>query len=56
MNNKDAPMYGIVQLSPDELVAQQLEIRETAILKLIALGLTREEVMALISLDISEGG
>jgi DNA-binding CsgD family transcriptional regulator len=56
VNNLDSPMYGIVQLSPEELVEQQLKIRESAITKLVGLGLTQEEVMSLISLDISEGG
>lgn len=55
MNNSDAPRYGEILLSPDELVAQQLDIRESAISKLVGLGLTREEVMSLIFIDISQG-
>lgn len=56
MKNSDAPRYGMIQLSPDELIEQQMAIRESAIEKLVLLGLTREEVMSLISIDISQGG
>ncbi len=56
MDNLDAPMYGVTQLSPEELIEQQLMIRESAIAKLIQLGLTKEEVMSLIHIDISSGG
>lgn len=54
MNNSDAPMLGIKQKSPDELIAEKQLIRESAIAKLIALGLTDEEAWSLIMLDISQ--
>ena len=53
MNNSDAPMFGIKQKSPDELIAEKQLIRESAIAKLIALGLTEEEARSLVSLDIA---
>lgn len=53
MNNNDAPMFGVDQKSPEELVAEQKTIRESAINKLIGLGLTEQEARSLVMLDIS---
>lgn len=54
MNNSDAPMFGVDQKSPDELLAEQKIIRESAINKLIDLGLTEQEAWSLVTLDISQ--
>lgn len=54
MNNSDAPMFGVKQKSPDELLAEQKTIRESAINKLIDLGLTEQEAWSLVTLDISQ--
>ena len=53
MDNSDAPMFGVDQKSPDELIEEQKLIRESAINKLIGLGLTEQEARSLIMLDIS---
>lgn len=53
MDNSNAPMFGIDQKSPDELIAEKMIVRESAIAKLIALGLTEEEARSLISLDLA---
>lgn len=54
LDNSDAPMFGVDQKSPDELIAEQKLIRESAINKLIGLGLTEQEAWSIITLDISQ--
>lgn len=50
----EPPLFGTNQKSPDELLAEQLDVRESAIQKLIKLGLTEAEARSLTSLDLTQ--